>query len=73
MTAKRIEMVETTGTLDLKIAQLERRLSVLKQQQVLSLAYPAHRARLVHEDCQLQRQLEQLTQRRQSLSSFCSG
>ena len=39
-------MPETVGLLDLKIAQLERRLKLLKQQQSLSQPYPLHQAKL---------------------------
>ena len=66
-------MIETTGTLNLKIAQLERRLRLLKQRQLLSGVYPAHRAKLSEEDAQVQRQLEQLLQRRQTLSHTITG
>ncbi len=63
-------MLETVGTLNLKIAQLERRLQLLQQQQRLSQVYPGHHAKLVQEDNQVRRQLQQLRQRRQSLASF---
>jgi coproporphyrinogen III oxidase-like Fe-S oxidoreductase len=63
-------MLETVGTLNLKIAQLERRLQLLQQQQRLSQVYPGHHAKLVQEDDQVRRQLQQLRQRRQSLASF---
>lgn len=66
-------MLETVGTLNLKIAQLEQRLQLLKQQQQLSRVYPTHYAKLVREGDQVRRQLQQLRQRRQSLSPFFSG
>ena len=66
-------MLETAGTLDLKIAQLEGRLQLLKQQQQLSGAYPAHHAKLVQEDDQVGQQLQQLRQRRQRLASLFPG
>ena len=67
------QMIETTGTLNLKIAQLEQRLKLLKQQQILSGVYPTHQAKLIEEDCRVQRQLEQLLQRRQTLSQTITG
>ena len=73
LASSEIEMIETTGTLNLKIAQLEQRLKVLKQQQVLSGAYPAHRTKLVEEDWRVQRQLQQLWLRRQMLSQSVTG
>lgn len=61
-------MSETVGTLNLKIARLERRLQVLKQRQLLSIAYPAHKAELTREYLWLQSTLGQLSQYRQELS-----
>jgi len=58
-------MPETLGTLDLKIARLEQHLKILKQQQRLSSAYPAHKAQLTLEYLRLQVVLGQLLQRRQ--------
>ena len=58
-------MQETLGTLELKIARLERYLAILKQQQSLSRPYPDHEAQLAVEYLQLQSLLEQLIQRRQ--------
>jgi DNA repair ATPase RecN len=66
-------MLETVGTLNLKIAQLEQRLQLLKQQQQLSRVYPTHHAKLVQEGDQVWQQLRQLRQRRQSLASFLPG
>ena len=66
-------MIETTGTLDLKIAQLEQRLKLLRQQQSLSSLYPAHRAKLLAEDARVQQQLQQLWQRRQLLFQAMTG
>ena len=60
-----IPMAETLGTLDLKIARLEQRLAVLRQQQRLSSVYPDHEAALVREYRQLQILLGQLSERRQ--------
>ena len=67
------QMVETTGTLNLKIAQLEHRLKVLKQQQILSMVYPIHQARLIEEDLRVQRRMQQLLRRRQILSQTITG
>lgn len=58
-------MSETLGMLDLKIARLEQYLKILKQQQRLSSAYPAHKAQLTLEYLRLQAVLGQLLQRRQ--------
>lgn len=66
-------MVETTGTLNLRIAQLEHRLKVLKQRQLLSVVYPIHQARLIEEGLQVQRQVQRLLQRRQTLSQAITG
>lgn len=60
-------MLETLGTLNLKIAQLEQRLAVLKQQERLSYTYPAHKAELVREYLRLQSELGRLTEHRQRL------
>lgn len=66
-------MIETTGTLNLKIAQLEQRLKVLKKQQILSGVYPAHQAKLMAEDARVQQQLQELLRRRQNLSRTTTG
>lgn len=58
-------MPETIGMLELKIARLEQRLAVIRQQQRLSQAYPDHKAILLREDRHLQAVLSQLNQRRQ--------
>ena len=63
-------MPETAGTLDLKIAQLEQRLRLLQQQQLLSRVYPTHQAKLIKESFQVERQLQQLIQRRRLLSAY---
>ena len=60
-------MLETLGTLDLKIARLEQRLRVLEQQQRLSQRYPEHQAKLNLEYMQLQLTLTQFIQQRQEL------
>lgn len=44
-----IPMNETLGTVNLKIARLERQLWTLHQQQLLSRPYPHHRADLLQE------------------------
>jgi len=61
------QMVETTGTLNLKIAQLERRLQLLRKQQLLSQAYPIHQARLFEEGFRVQRQ----TQSPNPIADYC--
>ena len=58
-------MSETIGTLALKIARLEQRLTVIRQQQRLSQAYPEYRATLLREDHYLQSVLGHLNQRQQ--------
>lgn len=58
-------MLETIGTLNLKIARLEQRLQVLKQQQQLSRPYPTHEAGLIREYVQLEAILYELVRRRQ--------
>lgn len=58
-------MPETLGTLNLKIAQLERQLKVLQQQQRLSSIYPTHEAQLALKYLRIQAILDQLHQRRQ--------
>ncbi len=60
-------MLETLGTLNLKIAQLEQRLVVLRQQERMSSTYPARKAELVREYLRLQSELGRLTERRQNL------
>jgi hypothetical protein len=57
-------MPETLGTLNLKIARLEQRLAVLKQQERMSSAYPARKAELIREYLRLQSELCQLTELR---------
>lgn len=44
-----VPMNETLGTVNLKIARLERQLWTLHQQQLLSRPYPHHRAGLLQE------------------------
>ncbi|NJN99089.1 MAG: hypothetical protein HC875_35840 [Anaerolineales bacterium] len=60
-------MLETLGTLNLKIARLEHRLAILKQQERMSNAYPTRKAELVREYLQLQTELGRLTEDRQRL------
>lgn len=66
-------MQETVGTLDLKIARLERYLNVLKQQQAMSRMYPGHQAHLVREDAQMRAQLRQLIRCREELLQQVNG
>ncbi len=58
-------MSETLGTLNLKIARLEQYLNILKQQEQMSSAYPAHKTQLTLEYLRMQSLLQQLVQRRQ--------
>jgi hypothetical protein len=60
-------MQETVGTLNLKIAQLEQRLQVLKQQQFMSQTYPDFTATLSRKKLELQTQLGQLLKARDEL------
>lgn len=60
-------MLETLGTLNLKIARLEQRLAVLKQQERMSHTYPTRKAELVREYLQLQSELGRLTEHRKRL------
>lgn len=62
-----MSMLETLGTLNLKIARLEQQLAVLKQQERLSAPYPTRKAELVREYLRLQSELGRLTERRQRL------
>jgi len=55
---------ENMGLLNLKIAQLERHLRILEQQQILSSPYPDYRAKLAQKTSQVQSQLDQLLQHR---------
>lgn len=59
-----ITIHENMGALNLKIAQLERHLRILEQQQLLSSSYPDYRAKLAQRMTQLQLQLDQLHQHR---------
>jgi hypothetical protein len=61
-------MLETVGTLTLKIAQLEQRLGMLKQRLVLSSPYPDVNTQLTQVNAQTERQLQQLQQYKQLLS-----
>lgn len=49
MAMEEIPMNETLGTVNLKIARLERQLWTLHQRQLLSRPYPHHRADLLQE------------------------
>ena len=60
-------MVETVGTLDLKIARLEQSLKLLKKRWRLSLTYPDYQARLVLEVGELEYQLYQLKKYRNEI------
>jgi hypothetical protein len=53
-------MQETLGTLNLKIARLEQHLKVLRQQQILSSAYPDYQANLARKELALRTYLNQL-------------
>lgn len=64
-------MEETIGTLSLKIARIEHRLRVLKQQQVLSSAYPDHQAKLMIEVLTMQTQLNDMTRIREQVLQTC--
>lgn len=55
---------ENMGTLNLKIAQLQRHLRILEQQQMLSSSYPDYSVKLTQKMSQLQSQLDQLLQHR---------
>ncbi|RME78153.1 MAG: hypothetical protein D6784_02760 [Chloroflexi bacterium] len=57
-------MVETSGTLELKIARLQHRLAVLEEHQRMSRPYPAYQARLAREIFRLRQELAWLTSRR---------
>jgi len=61
-------MLETSGTLNLKIAQLERQLGTVKQRLVLSTPYPDLKAQLIRVNAHLESQLQQLQQYQQLLS-----
>ena len=52
----------SAGELQLKIAQLERRLKILEQQQVLSRPYPGLRAKLVERLLQVRLKVARLRQ-----------
>lgn len=60
-------MNETVGVLNLRIAQLERYLSVVKNKQSMSIPYPEHYKRLLRVNFELQQQLKQLIANRQAL------
>ncbi len=60
-------MIETIGTLDLKIARLERQIADLKQREQLSGPYPTHRALLNNQYLRAQMTLHQLAQYRREL------
>lgn len=51
---------EPVGILNLKIAQLERHLKLLEQQQMMSGPYPDYKAKLIQKKMWVQTQLEQL-------------
>lgn len=61
-------MGETVGSLNLKIARLERRLADLQQRERLSRPYPTHRAYIISEYLRLQGTLSQLVRYRQELT-----
>lgn len=57
-------MVETLGTVDLKIARLERRLKVLEQQLSMSRPYPRHQLTLRLEYSRTRLQLNYFNRKR---------
>ena len=57
---------ETVGTLDLKIARLERLHKITQQQLFLSQTYPDHQMKLIKQHQALQLQLHRLQQRRRT-------
>jgi hypothetical protein len=63
-------MPETIGSLDLKIARLERHLKLLEQQQAMSSMYPSHRAKLAVAAAEVRAELRELTQYRQELAAL---
>jgi len=63
-------MLETSGTLNLKIAQLERQLGTVKQRLVLSTSYPDLKAQLIQVKAQTEWQLQQLQQYQQLLGGI---
>ena len=60
-------MHNTPGTLDLNIARLEREIKLLEQQLVMCTAYPDHKTKLAEKKLQIQYQLQQLLQYRNTL------
>jgi hypothetical protein len=57
-------MQETLGTLELKIARLERFHHLLQQQRHMSQVYPDHAIKLANQDQQVVSQLNQLYRQR---------
>lgn len=60
-------MNETVGVLNLRIAQLERYLSIVKNKQSLSTPYPEHYQHLLKVNSELEQKLNQLIANRQAL------
>jgi len=58
---------QTPGTLDLNIARLEHHIKLLEQQLTMCATYPHHKLKLAEEKLQVQCQLEQLRQYRDTL------
>ena len=61
------QMLETIGTLNLKIAQLEHYLQLLKKREMLSRVYPEHQKNIAQQAFQVQLELDQLRQCRDIL------
>lgn len=62
-----IPIQDTSGTLELNIARLERHIKLIEQQLVMSTAYPNHKTKLAEKKLQIQYQLQQLLQYRNTL------
>jgi hypothetical protein len=60
-------MAETIGTVDLKIARLERQMQVIEQQLALARMYPNRSQQLILKGSIIQSQLDQLLKRRRNL------
>ncbi len=63
-------MSETVGTLDLKIARLERQLKLLEHQGVLSSAYPEHQEALKMACSKAWQELNRLNRLRRELAQL---
>ena len=56
------------GTLNLNIARLERHMKLLERQLVMCETYPQHKTKLAEEKLQIQIQLQQLLQYRDTIT-----